>query len=155
MNWAPETVIEDFRAVAKLAGIAVEPRNIEIETLPAPHVPPTRLPPGKMAVYVFSRNDTCLKVGKVGPKSQARYTSQHYNPGSAMSTLAGSILADRKAGVLTDITESNVGDWIKEHVDRVNILLDMRLGVHVLTLLEAFLQCRLQPKYEGFRNQKK
>jgi hypothetical protein len=94
MNWDPEAAIEDFSVVAELAGILLSPHDIEIEKLPAPHKPPSRLPPGKMAVYVFHSGTTCLKVGKAGPKSQARYTSQHYNPKSAMSTLAASMLAD-------------------------------------------------------------
>jgi hypothetical protein len=38
-------------------------------------------------------------------------------------------------------------------VDRVNFLVDERLGMRVLTLLEAFLQCRLNPCYEGFKSQ--
>ena len=97
MEWAAETAIEDFRVAAKLAGIQLSPHDIEIEKLPAPHKPPSRLPLGKMAVYVFHSGTTCLKVGKAGPKSQARYTSQHYNPKSAMSTLAASMLSDPHA----------------------------------------------------------
>lgn len=154
MSWKPETVIEDFGAVADLAGVLLTTDDIVIEKLPAPHVPPSRLPPGKMAVYVFSKGDEFLKVGKVGPNSGPRYTSQHYNPGSAMSTLAGSILADKSVLGIDDIDESNIGDWIKDQVDRVNLLLDARVGVHVLSLLETFLQCRLKPKYEGFKSQR-
>ena len=155
MDWIPEAVIEDFKEAAKLAGVQLATSDIEIEKMPAPHVPPSRLPPGKMAVYVFSQDAAFLKVGKVGPKSQARYTSQHYNPRSAMSTLAASILADKKRPDLAKVDESNVGDWIKSHVDRVNFLLEEHHGVHVLTLLESFLQCRLKPKYEGFKSQKR
>jgi hypothetical protein len=106
-----------------------------------------------MAVYVFSHGTDVLKVGKVGAKSQARYTGQHYNPGSAMSTLAASILADRARLGSADIDEISVGRWIRENVDRVNFLMDQRLGVPVLSLLETFLQCRLGPRYEGFKSQ--
>jgi len=59
-----------------------------------------------MAVYVFSKGPDVLKVGKVGAKSQARYTSQHYNPGSAMSTLAASILADLERLELAGVDEA-------------------------------------------------
>lgn len=107
-----------------------------------------------MAVYVFSKRSDVLKVGKVGARSQARYTSQHYNPGSAMSTLAASILADREWFGLSNIDEASVGQWIKDNVDRVNFLIDERFGVSVLTLLESFLQCRLKPRYEGFKSQR-
>ena len=67
MDWIPEAVIEDFKEAAKLAGVQLATSDIEIEKMPAPHVPPSRLPPGKMAVYVFSQDAAFLKVGKVGP----------------------------------------------------------------------------------------
>lgn len=154
MSWDAEAAIVDFREVAHLAGIALPDGAIAIEKLAAPHVPPTRLPGGKMAVYVFSKGEDILKVGKVGAKSQARYTSQHYNPGSAMSTLAASILADRDRLGLAHIDEAAVGPWIKENIDRVNFLMDERVGVPVLSLLESFLHCRLKPRYEGFKSQR-
>jgi len=50
--------------------------------------------------------------------------------------------------------ETNVAGWIREHTDRVNFILDAPLGVHVLNLLEAFLQCRLRPEFEGFASQR-
>lgn len=154
MAWSPESALDDFRTVANLAGADLGGGAISIETLPAPHVPPVRLPLGKMAVYVFSKGPEVLKVGKVGSKSQARYTSQHYNPGSAMSTLAASILADQGLLGVGDVNEADIGLWIRKHIDRVNFLVDECLGIRVLTLLESFLQCRLKPRYEGFRSQK-
>ena len=154
MIWSPEPAIDDFRIVARLAGVELTNEAISIERLSAPHVPPTKLPLGKMAVYVFSKGPDVLKVGKVGAKSQARYTSQHYNPASALSTLAASILADRERLGLDDIAVASVGRWIRENIDRVNFLMDERCGVPVLTLLETFLQCRLRPRYEGFKSQR-
>jgi hypothetical protein len=38
-------------------------------------------------------------------------------------------------------------------VDRVDNLLPARFSVRALTHLESFQQCRLQPRYEGFRSQ--
>ena len=153
VTWNPEHIAADFITIARLAGVELPAGALTVESLPAPHAPPTRLPAGKMAVYVFARGEDVLKVGKVGAKSQARYTSQHYNPGSAMSTLAASILADGGRHGLTESDTARVGQWIRESVDRVNFLLDERLGMRVLTLLEAFLQCRLNPRYEGFKSQ--
>lgn len=98
MAWLPEQTLADFATVARLAGVSLAADDIRIEALPAPHAPPTRLPAGQMAVYVFTYGRDVLKVGKVGPKSQARYTSQHYNPGSAQSTLAASMIADTELG---------------------------------------------------------
>ena len=154
MTWSPESAIEDFRTVARLAGVVLSNDAISIEHLSAPHRPPTKLPLGKMAVYVFSNGPEVLKVGKVGAKSQARYTSQHYNPGSALSTLASSVLTDHERLGLGDIDKANVGQWIRGNIDRVNFLIDVNYGVPVVTLLEVFLQCRLKPRYEGFKSQR-
>jgi hypothetical protein len=154
MTWSAEAALSDFKTVARLAGVDLPQGSITIEMLPAPHVPPTSLQFGKMAVYVFSKGPDILKVGKVGPKSQARYTSQHYNPGSAMSTLAASILADRERFGLSDTDTVNIGRWIRANIERVNFIVDARLGLPALTLLETFLQCRLKPRYEGFKSQR-
>ncbi|RUX32606.1 hypothetical protein EOA13_00415 [Mesorhizobium sp. M7A.F.Ca.US.011.01.1.1] len=148
-----DQLADDFIAVARLAGVELSAGAVNIEKLPAPHVPPTRLPPGRMAVYVFALGPEVLKVGKVGAKSQARYTSQHYNAGSALSTLAASILAERERHGLTEADMPRAGQWIRHNVDRVNFLIDEEIGMRLLNLLEAFLQCRLNPRYEGFKSQ--
>lgn len=155
MTWLPKETLADFASVAHLAGVKLPHNDIRIEVLPAPHASPTRLPTGQMAVYVFTYGADVLKVGKVGPKSQARYTSQHYNPGSAQSTLAASVIADAARLGLGEADIAGIGNWIRANVDRVNILLPSQLGVPVLTLLESFLQCRLRPRYEGFKSQRR
>ena len=152
MNWNPEQLLEDFLTVAELAGIKLQREAVRIETLRMPHKPPSKLPTGKMAVYVFSGRDRVLKVGRVGLRSQARYTSQHYT-GSAPSTLAGSLLKDEEAVRSYGTKDENVSAWIKQNTDRVNFILDGDLGMRTLTLLEAFVQCRLQPEFEGFASQ--
>ena len=150
----PQPLIDNFRKVVGLAGVSVPSNALSIERLPAPHKPPSALPKGKMAVYVFAWKGQCLKVGKVGPNSQARYTSQHYGPSSSNSNLAKSILGGRNELGLSDVSESNVGAWIKANVDRTNFLLNAECGIPVLTLLESFLQCRLRPRFEGFESQR-
>lgn len=147
-------LVDDFRQVAALAGVNIEQRDITVEELPAPHTPPSQLPMGKMAVYVFNWKGTCLKVGKVGAKSQARYVSQHYNPNSSKANLAKSILSDQELSKTAGLSEENIGYWIKRNTDRVNFLLSESQGMPVLTLLEAFLQCRLLPRFEGFGSQR-
>jgi hypothetical protein len=154
MTWLPNQTLADFANVARLAGVTLATDDIRIETLPAPHASPTQLPTGQMAVYVFTHGADVLKVGKMGPKSQPRYTSQHYNPGSAQSTLAASVIADAERLGLGEADMEEIGNWIRANVDRVNILLPTQLGVPVLTLLESFLQCRLRPRYEGFKSQR-
>ena len=153
LNEIPE-LLEDFKKVAQLAGVSLTPESISFELLPAQHKPPSNLPVGKAGVYVFVYNEQCLKVGKVGPKSKARFTSQHYKPKSSVSNLAKSVLGDSEKLGLTNVNESNVGDWIKKHFHRINFFVDVSCGISVVTLLEVFLQCRLNPRYEGFPSQK-
>lgn len=94
-------------------------------------------------------------MGKAGSKSNARYTSQHYQPDSAPSTLARSLLgAKAEFGVPQAIDESSIGEWIKLNTYRINILLNSNAGVHALNLLEAFVQCKLDPRFEGFSSQR-
>jgi hypothetical protein len=150
----PHDLVREFQQAASLAGVGSLDSAIVVEALPAPHQPPSSLPKGKMAVYVFVWRERCLKVGKAGPKSQARYTSQHYNARSSNSNLAKSLLASSAALAIDGLSEANAGAWIKSNVDRYNFLLNLSSGIPVLTLLEAFLQCRLRPLFEGFESQR-
>jgi hypothetical protein len=154
MKWILEQTLVDFATVARLTGLSLAAGDIRLEALPAPHTPPVRLPAETMAVYVFVLRGEVLKVGKVGAKSHARYSRQHYNPGSAMSTLAGSLIGDAARIGLGEDDCAAIGNWIRANVDRTNFLLRAELGVPVLTLLESFLQCRLRPRYEGFKSQR-
>jgi len=154
MDFNSEQTIEDFRRVAGLAGVDLSRDDIITQHLRAPHRPPSSLPRGKMAVYVFFLGDQCLKVGKAGPRSKARYTSQHYNPRSSRSNLAKSILAHRNELRLGTLNESSIRGWITQNTDRINFLIDRHVGMPTVSLLEAFLQCRLKPRFEGFQSQK-
>ena len=99
-------------------------------------------------MYVFSDKEQVLKVGRAGQNSQPRYVSHHYNL-SAPSTLAKFILNDEEKRHKHNLNEDNVSDWIKDRTDRVNFLVDADMGKWILNLLEAFIQCRLHPIYEG------
>ena len=148
MKWDPKQLSGDFLRVADLAKIKMQRDDIHIERLEMPHCKPN-LPKGKVAVYVFSYGEHVLKVGQVGPSSQDRYRYQHYNPNAAKSTLAKSLLEDKDALRRHGLDEGNVGDWIKKNTDRVNFILDAKFYGPKLSLLEAFIQCRLCPRYEG------
>ena len=148
-----EALLASFIRVAGLAGVTILRETVAVEVLPAPHRPPT-LPAGKMGVYIFQWGDQCLKVGKAGPRSHARYSHQHYNPRSATRSLAKSILKELDNLGIAGIDEGNVGEWIRQRTDRINILLDDDAGVPVLSLLESFLQCCLRPRFEGFERQR-
>jgi hypothetical protein len=141
--------IDDFRKVAGLADAEFIANSITVEVTLKPHKAPTMLPTGKIAVYAFFLNGQALKVGKVGQKSAARYTTQHYNPLSANSNLARSILANAEKVGATDIESNSAGEWIRKHTDRVNLLMPASVGIPILSLLEAFLHVRWKPMFEG------
>ena len=148
-------LVADFLQVAASAGVSLNEKDIELETLLVPHQRPKRLPPGKQAAYVFCTAWDCLKIGKVGTNSEARYTSQYYSYRGAESTLSRSLLrcdpvlrTKLLAGVLPEPTEDNIGTWIERHTTRYNFLISAEQPSHVLNLLEAFLQCRLNPVFE-------
>ena len=144
-----ESALGLFVTVAELAGDPISEVEMVREYLDAPHRPPTRLPAGKMAIYGFWGDGGWLKVGKAGPKSNARYTSQHYNAGSARSTLARSLANDPRMRLVKGFDPQDSGAWIKANTHRVNILLPSRRRKELLALMEAFLHLRLRPRYEG------
>ena len=125
-----------------------------------PHVP-TMLPAGWQDVYSFKYEDTWLKVGKAGPKSGAKWISQHYNPRSAMSTLAFSLvkyghfasvdrlsLADLRVQLRT-VSPDDIGEWIRRHTQRLNLLIRAEMGREGLAYLEAIAHSVLKPVFEG------
>ncbi len=151
-NWhsAIWSALRDFSTVSELAGDRVVFGGRDVEFLPAPHAPPSRLPKGKMAVYGFWLDDDCLKIGKAGPNSHARFASQHYNIKSAGSTLAKSLTEDRLMyAFISGLENHALRDWIKRETSRVHILLPSTKSKILLSLLEAFLHARLRPRYEG------
>jgi hypothetical protein len=149
--------LDDFVNVARLADLSINRAQLELSECPPPHKQ-LSLPKTKQAVYIFMKGNECLKVGKVGPKSKARFASQHYGL-KASSSLARSILDDRVrvAGRVPDcppeviqaLGEHNVGDWIRANTTRFHVFLPEETGAAALSLLEAFLQCKLRPCFEG------
>ena len=150
-DWHAEidAALAAFATVAELAGDPISRAEIKVEYLNAPHRPPSRLPAGTMAVYGFWGNGVWLKIGKAGPKSNARYISQHYSPGRAQSTLAGSLANDPLMRTVASFDPQAPRAWIMAATHRVNILLPSTRRKELLSLLEAFLHLRLRPRYEG------
>lgn len=138
--------------VSGILGKPIDKEKYKVVDRGVPHNPQI-LPNGMMGVYTFWYNGSFLKIGKAGPKSNARFLSQHYNPKSAQSTLAASILADENMKN-KGITENNVGEWIKHNCRRIDVLLDVRLGIFALELIESALHYKYEPTYEGFITQR-
>ena len=144
------------RHVLLQPGVVVDTSVVEL--LAAPHRRPSSMPPGTQAVYAFILGEHCLKVGKAGPKTQARFTSQHYGK-NAPSTLAKSILKHRvqvesllprrRSQELDDLDHNSIGTWIETNTSRLHVFIPASLGGLALGLVEGFVQCRLDPVFEG------
>ena len=142
---------ELIQKVSLTIGKGIDISSYCIQDLGVPHKP-KGLPIGKMGVYTFSFNDSFLKIGKAGPNSNARFRSQHYNPKSANSTLAASLIMDNEMGEYA-IDDGNVKNWIVSNCRRIDVLMDVNLGLFALELVESVLHYYYEPKYEGFNSQ--
>ena len=155
-----DQVVDAFSDWARGQGIGPARAEVRVQRLGRPHIA-SMLPTGWQGVYSFRYDDTWLKVGKAGPKSGARWISQHYNPRSAMSTLAFSLikygyfstdehptLRDLRTK-LREIAADDIGDWIKANTERVNILIRAEMGASGLERLESIAHRLLKPVFEG------
>lgn len=140
----------------QITGIKVEARYFT----KGPLHQPSALPSGSQGVYVFLTDFHCFKVGKAGPKSKARWNSHHYNlDESTPSAFTKSIIKNRERfksyfsesqhTEIDQLEKSNIGDWIRNNISRIELLLPESEGGYALNLLEALVQYRLNPKYEG------
>lgn len=138
-----------IKSVPEIIGTTIPPESFKINLSEKPHQP-ENLPKGKMAVYIFIYNDSFLKIGKVGPNSNARFQSQHYNPNSAQSNLAKSLMKDKEMKDI--IGNTPIDQWIKNNCDRIDVIIDKNsVPEFSLELIEAILHYRFKPKYEGNR----
>jgi hypothetical protein len=155
-----DDVVAAFSAWASAQGLGPARAELRVQSLGRPHAP-TSLPAGWQGVYCFQYDTTWLKIGKAGPKSGARWISQHYSPGSAMSTLAFSLvkyghfasvdhptLPDLRLQ-LRNVSPDEIGEWIRRHTERVNLLIRAEMGREGLARLEAIAHRVLQPVFEG------
>lgn len=155
----PDALANDFAMSADKAAINDWPCTLHTELLPAPHMPPA-LRAGYGAVYAFALADvssapcgagTVLKVGRVGARSDARFRSQHYHPGSAGSTLARSLLTYRIMWSwlgIEHLDERNVKSWMLSNLDRMHIFVPDGHPV-VAASLEVYVRARVGSVFEG------
>jgi hypothetical protein len=150
-------IIKDFVKVCQIAKLDLNENDIRIEPLIAgnEHLP-RKLEKNFMAVYIFidPNYEICYKVGKVGTNSNARYQTQHYSPNSSKSNLAKSLLNDHDRNDNIEL-QNDVGQWIKDNTTKINLIISTEKKVLTLNLLESFVQCRLNPIYEGYKSQRK
>jgi len=143
-----------IREVSSALGKKIDSAQYEIFDRGVPHEPPKpKELDGKMGIYTFLYKDRFLKIGRVGSGSPQRFSYQHYKAKSAGSTLADSLIADPKMG--GKINDENVKDWIQKNCRRIDVLIDEKLGVFAVALIEAAFHYYYEPKYEGFDSQRK
>jgi hypothetical protein len=96
---------------------------------------------GLWHLYSFWMIDnTPLKIGVAGPKSAARYNSQHYNSGSANSNLA-------KPLTHSGMCEEPAKDWIISNTYRINAVFT-NFSKPLAHALETHLHVVFQPRFE-------
>lgn len=138
--------------VSSILGKPIDKGKYKIIDRGIPHQP-KNLSHNMLGIYTFYYEGKFMKIGKAGVNSKARFLSQHYNPRSAQSNLAASILSDsRMQG--KGLNENNIGDWIKNNCRRIDILFDSDLGIFTLGLIESALHYKYEPMYEGFDAQR-
>jgi len=121
---------------------------------------PSRLSKEQQGVYAFVTDTGCIKVGKAGPNSQARWNSHHYNVDEkSSSTMTKSMIKYKemvkaiypvnKHAEIDDLNDNNIGNWIKSNTSRMEFIISAKESKFVLNFLEAIVQLKLQPIFEG------
>ena len=155
-------LLEGFANAGSKARLFVEAPSIVHECLPAPHCQPGSLPAGYAAVYVFSLSspygrectagaNRVLKVGKVGPNSSARFSSQHYQPNSARSNLAKSLITETVLWPylgIESLGEADVKQWMLRNLERDHFFVPAA-AEGLERQLERYLRGHLGPVFEG------
>ena len=121
---------------------------------------PTPLSKDRHGVYVFYNENNCFKVGKAGPNSQARWSSNHYHVyKTTRSSLAKSILYNKEkvkkyyqpvhyVGI-NRLDNTNIKEWMKSNLSRIELTISYNSNELELNLLEAIALYKLKPIFEG------
>lgn len=155
-----DPVLRDFATAAERLDLPGWPAALDAEHLPAPHAP-RALRPNHGAVYVFALADhhvaeagagRILKVGRVGPNSNARFQSQHYSATSARSSLARSLIGYPALWPwlgIDNLDASTVREWMLSNLNRSNVYVPAGSAA-LIPHLEMYLRARLGGSvYEG------
>lgn len=142
-----KTVMLMIEEISAQLGNPITADDYAIEDLGCPHIKPKNLPKGYAAVYMFAYNGEWLKIGKANAKSKARYTSHHYGF-NAKSTLSKSLAADQTMSEY-GICRENSRAWVEQNTYRINILIKAEKGKAATELIEAMMQYKFRPRYEG------
>lgn len=147
-----ENIEKNIIMISQILGKPLDKGKILIDDRGIPHEP-RNLPKGKEAVYIFIYRDKFLKIGRVGKKSNPRFKNQHYSVSASKSTLANQILNNENFKKIVDM--DNIEGWIKHNCRRIDILLDANSGDFLTSMVEAILQYKYEPLFEGRSSQRK
>ena len=149
-----ENISEIQRICFKLCDtLNINRSKIKIIDRGCPHNPTDcKLSQDCSAVYIFKYKDVYLKIGKVGKKSHARFSSHHYSPNRSESNLAKSILNDSDFSNF-NLNEKNITEWMKNNLHRIDIIFDNDLNKYVNSVFESTLHYFFKPTYEGRQKQ--
>lgn len=146
---------------AELGRVDIAPSEIEIRFQDPPHDRPS-LPFWSQAIYVFRLRSLYLKVGRAGPNSRSRMSTQHYTASTEYS-LANLIsenaeplmeeLSREEVQSLEALPVDRVGEWIANNCGRINIFIPAEYPRTTANLFEAVLLSRFDPCYEGPRDE--
>jgi len=109
-------------------------------------------------VYVFLNDWYCLKVGKAGKKSQPRWTSHHYTlndkiPSSLPKSFRKNEVKFKKAfnntQDMSTLRKETIREFVEKNTDRIEFVLSDQKDHRAVNLLEAYVQFKLNPLYEG------
>lgn len=148
-----EEIYAVIESVTNSLGKTLDRNYYKVENRGVPHIP-EKLPTNKMAIYMFCCNGIFLKIGKVGSSSSKdRYYNHHYQYKGANSTLAKSIINDVNVKI-NNVNERNIGEWIKSNCQRIDIIIDDKIDIFTLNLIEVAMHYKYKPIYEGFKSQR-
>lgn len=146
LNKIKKDIIELIENASQLAGEKLNTNDFEILQLDKDHTPP-KLPEGKMAVYCYVYDGIFLKIGQANINSGSRYKYTHYAFSKVKSSLPNSLRNDPEMHDIVDF--DNIKSWICSNCQRVDVILDGKLGKFTLNLIEGLLHYKYKPKYEG------
>lgn len=143
----------------------IDTTKIEVEYI-FPHSRKEKLRPGDRAIYIFyfPLQKQFLKIGKASDNTCFQYRHYKYNSQKPTwkSSLPKSLWTDEKFKEknLKNRKEEELGTWILENTERINIIIRKEIGdkdklTFTTNLLETCLQYEYKPIYEGHRSQRK
>ena len=151
MDTVAKNILKVFIDISK-----TDENLIRYKYSPVPHEP-YPLPKNSSAVYVFICGSHCLKVGKAGPKSKARFNSHHYYFSTTKSSLAKSIILHKNVlkealenssnDIIDNLNAENIREWLLNNTSRLDFMFSST-DKYLLNLLESYVQYKFHPLYE-------